>query len=137
MLVDPEYPRLGRQVVGEELRPVALRRRPSALEAAGLDLVAEVDLHVDERRTLRPLVADLFYDVGHRPARAALAQRRRREQQHDRLLLVHAREIDLVHVVVGLAGVDRGDVAIHRGNGRRLDVGRRLPDGSSALRVVA
>src|SRR5437763_16401848 len=47
VLVDPEDPWLGRQVVGQELRPVALRRRPSALEAAGLDLVAEVDLHVD------------------------------------------------------------------------------------------
>src|SRR2546421_46109 len=55
VLVDPEYPRLGRQVVGEELRPVALRRRSRALEAAGLDLIVEVDLHVDERRPLRPL----------------------------------------------------------------------------------
>src|SRR4051794_32226496 len=71
--IDRERPRLGRQVVGEHLRPQALILQARTVEAALPDLVAVVDLHVDERRLALVLGLQLLGDVDDRPAHAALA----------------------------------------------------------------
>src|SRR3954454_15905477 len=60
--VDRERPRLGLEVVREQLRTQALGRGTRALEAARLDRVAAVDLHVDERRLARVLRPELLGD---------------------------------------------------------------------------
>src|SRR5215218_2966066 len=67
--VDDERPRLRRQAPREHLRAVRLAR-----------VVVLVDLLLDEADALAALTAYLLGDVHDRPARARLAQRRRREQ---------------------------------------------------------
>ena len=61
------------------------RNAPPAAGALG-DLVVVVDLHVDEARLVAGLVFDLLVDVHDRSADPALAEQRRGEQQHGRLV---------------------------------------------------
>src|SRR3954471_16397852 len=87
VLVDHEEPRLGRQVKRRHLRPEALG-----------DLVVVVDLHVDEVGLVAEIALDLLGDVDDRPADAALAEPRRCEHQHDRLLAERVGEVHLMEV---------------------------------------
>ena len=105
------------QVEGFQLRPDPLR-----------DFVVVVDLHVDEVGLALVLVRHLLGDVDHRPADPALAERRRREDEHDRFLAEDVGEVDLVHLVVGDAGVDLRQVAADVGGGRRVDQRRLFAD---------
>jgi hypothetical protein len=105
-------------VVAQELRAIAV-----------VHLVVLVDLHVDPRDVvLRPRVPDLLGDVDDGAADAALAQRGRREEEHDRALSVGVREVHVVHVVGRLAGVDLRQIAADGFFRRRVDHRRPVAD---------
>ena len=106
--------------------PVDHERPGLRLELPGRDrplrglvrVVVLVDLLVDEGDAVRGVRLGLLDDVDDRPAHAALAQRRRRERDHDRLV---AEDV----VEVGLQEVGRGRDPRVELRGVVADVGER------------
>ena len=118
VFVDDEEPGLGGQ-------PVLLHLRTEVL---GPRLVVDVDLLVDERGCVAVLRLDLLGHVHDGAADAALAERRRGEEEDDGLLAQDVRQIVAVHRARGLARVDGLDVAAHLGEGGRVHLRRGLAD---------
>ncbi|MBW3653802.1 MAG: hypothetical protein KY433_09465 [Actinobacteria bacterium] len=116
--VDDERPRLGRQAPGRDRRPEAL-----------LDVVAAVDLLLDERHALAALGAHLLGDVDDRAARARRAQRGRGEQQHDGLLADDVGEVGVEHLARRRdARRQLRQIAADVGGGLRVDPDRGVAD---------
>ena len=109
VFVDDEEPGLGGQ-------PVLLHLRTEVL---GPWLVVDVDLLVDERGCVAVLRLDLLGHVHDGAADAALAERRRGEEEDDGLLAQDVRQI----------------VAVHRARGSRVSMDSTSPPTSARVGV--
>jgi hypothetical protein len=90
---------------------------------------------MDEGHPVCP-VLDLLGDIDHGPADVASTERRGREQQHDRLPAERLGEVNPVHVVRGVPGIDPREVAVDVGDGWGMDRRRGTAHGRDVRRAA-